>query len=1016
MGLHTGEATLVAGDYYGTPVNRAARLMSLASGGQTIISQSTERLVHDHLPVGVGLLDIGDHQLRGLSHTERVFQVTHPDLPRSFPPLRSLDDTLQDLLAGLDVPFPPRLRPPARHVGRAEELARLDRCWDDVRAGAQRVAFVAGEPGIGKSALVARLATRAHADGAIVLFGRCDEDFGVAYAPFVEALDELVVRLPEPLVDAHLEEYGPHLAQVVPGLRRHARATPTTGIDPDEQRFQLFASIAGLLGMVGKAHPVVLVLDDLQWASKPTASLLRHLLAWANPMRLLVAVTYRDSEVGADHPLHDVTALPLTPPAERIRLAGLGGAELGELLTSAAGHHLDDTAAPLLDALSRDTGGNPFFVSELLRHLVETNALYQDEAGRWQLRGGFDLLELPESTREVVHQRVAHLGADAPTILASAAVIGQDFELGLLATTLELPEETVLGELERAEHAALVRNVTGDQFQFRHALVQQALYQGLGAARRSRAHVRVADAMERAGLATLHPEASAHHLAASGRPEALVRARDYARRAAEAAMTSLAPDAAVGYYRDALALAEQTAAPDAERCELLIGLGAALRQAGDGTHREVLLDAARLADRLGDRDRLVRATLTNSRGWASHTGAIDDEKIEMLEAALRRVGPDDSEARARLLAVLVAELTFKVPLEERRSLSDEAIGIARRLGDPSTLTWVLSTRFNAVRAPHLLGERIQYGAENVAAARQTGDPMALWHAVMEQTQLYVETGSIAELEESLALEVQLADDLRQPYPRWLTTCHRVARAILAGDTDDAERLCEEALKIGSEGGQPDALTLYAGELFAIRDGQGRLAELEPLMEQAAADNPGIPGLRAGVVHSYCERGALDEARAVLDEQRARGFDSFHVDGVWLCTMRLYATVAADVGDADAARELYDLLVPFADQVAADGANVQGPLGGPLGRLAAVMGRHDDAEAWFRRAVAQEERLGAALELARTQVSWAEMLLDRGRAADAPRARELSEIARVVAGARGWASVAARADAVLARAG
>jgi len=287
---------------------------------------------------------------------------------------------------------------------------------------------------------------------------------------------------------------------------------------------------------------------------------------------------------------------------------------------------------------------------------------------------------------------------------------------------------------------------------------------------------------------------------------------------------------------------------------------------------------------------------------------------------------------------------------------------------------------------------------------------------MRQTQICLESGDVSALDESLARETQLAADLRQPHLRWLTTTHRTARALLAGDTEEAERLADEALKIGADSGQPDALTLYLGELYAVRDAQGRLAEIEPAMEQAAADNPGIPGLRAGVVHSYCERGAFDKARAILDEQRALGFDSLHVDGVWLCTIRLYATVAADVADADAAHELYDLLVPFADQVAADGATVQGSLGGPLGRLAAVMGRDDDAEAWFRRAVAQEEQLGAIFELARTQVSWAEMLVDRGRVADVAHARELSEAVRDVARARGWASVAARADAVLARAG
>jgi hypothetical protein len=222
--------------------------------------------------------------------------------------------------------------------------------------------------------------------------------------------------------------------------------------------------------------------------------------------------------------------------------------------------------------------------------------------------------------------------------------------------------------------------------------------------------------------------------------------------------------------------------------------------------------------------------------------------------------------------------------------------------------------------------------------------------------------------------------------------------------------------MGSDDGQPDALTHYLGEIYTVRDAQGRLGELEPAMVQAARDNPGIPGLRAGVAHAYCERGALDEARAVLADVRAKGFDAFPMDAVWLCAMRLFATVAVDVGDGAAARDLYDLLVPFADQVAADGATVQGPVAGTLGRLAAAMGRDDDAEMWFRHAVAQDEQLGAALHLEETRVWWAEMLADRGRADDPARARALSTTAREVATARGWGSLAAKADAVLARLG
>ncbi len=481
MGLHTGEAYARDGDYYGQAPNRAARLMALAHGGQILVSRVTGQLARESMDDDVTLLDVGEHRLRGLARPERVYQVTHPALPQSFPSLRSLDDSLASLMADVSVPFPSRLAIPAAFAGRDRELARLERCWADVRDGTGRIVLVAGEPGIGKTALVARLATRVHEAGDVVLYGRCDDDFGVPYEPFVEALGQLLPNLPEPLLGAHVQEYGPQLAHLLPGLRRSVRGLDAPpGVDSDEQRFQLFASVAALLATVGRAAPIVLVLDDLHWADQPTIALLRHLVRRAEPMRVLLAGTYRDSEVPIGHPLHDLMVQPLTPAAERITLTGLAGPELVTMLEQTAGHEMDEIGLGVADALSRDTGGNPFFVGELLRHLAETGAIYQDEHDRWQLRGTVATLGLPDTVREVIGYRVAHLGADPHRVLAAAAVVGQEFELTVLARVVDEADDWVLDQLERAEQAALVHNLAGDLFRFRHALVQHSLYQDLG--------------------------------------------------------------------------------------------------------------------------------------------------------------------------------------------------------------------------------------------------------------------------------------------------------------------------------------------------------------------------------------------------------------------------------------------------------------------------------------------------------------------------------------------------------
>ncbi len=241
----------------------------------------------------------------------------------------------------------------------------------------------------------------------------------------------------------------------------------------------------------------------------------------------------------------------------------------------------------------------------------------------------------------------------------------------------------------------------------------------------------------------------------------------------------------------------------------------------------------------------------------------------MLEAALEMVGPEDSSARARLLAVLTSELTFSVPLERRQALSDEAVAIARRLGDLPTLASVLSSRFDSVRGPHLLAERIAAADENLAVARTLDDPMLLWLATTGETQLAVETGDADRLDASLDREVRLAEELRQPYPRWLTLVHQSLRMYLVGRIDESDRLANEAFQLGQDIAQPDAFAIYAGHLYSVWAAQGRIGDLLPILAEACAANPGLLGLRAALASAYCAVGRRDEAHAILTEHATR---------------------------------------------------------------------------------------------------------------------------------------------------
>ena len=253
-----------------------------------------------------------------------------------------------------------------------------------------------------------------------------------------------------------------------------------------------------MVSALSRDVPVVIVLEDLQWADKGSLMLLRHLVGSDTPMRMLLVGTYRDSELSAAHGLVEtLAALRRLEGVSRIELTGLDDSGVMALMESAAGHELDDEAVRLAHAIYRETDGNPFFVSEVLRNLVETGAIRQNADGRWEPEATLDVTALPNSVREVIGARVVRLGTEAGRILSTAAVIGRDFDLDLLAAATRREADDVLDALDAARTVSLVREITDTpgHFSFAHALIQRTLYEDLGPTRRARTHRQVAEAL-----------------------------------------------------------------------------------------------------------------------------------------------------------------------------------------------------------------------------------------------------------------------------------------------------------------------------------------------------------------------------------------------------------------------------------------------------------------------------------------------------------------------------------------
>ncbi len=1005
VGLSQGEVAREGDDYFGDPVIEAARLCASCDRGQ-ILAANVVRLMagrrnsHQCRP-------LGEFRLKGLSDPVETVEVL-------WEPLTGVDP-------GLCIPLPSRLavRPTVGVIGRETELQLLAGANKRIAGDQVReVLLISGEAGVGKTALVAEAARAASGDGACVLFGHCEEDLATPYQLFAEALNHYVTHAAEDRLLALVEEQGADLVRLVPALSRRLPELPDSkATDADTERFLLFAAVVRLLARASEDQPVVLVLEDLQWADRGSLLLLRHLIAAEQVIRVLVIATYRDSELSRTHPLVEtLAALHRQSGVSRIEMTGLDDLGVLSLMEAAAGQAMDDAGVALAHAVHNETDGNPFFVSEVLRHLSETGAIYQDTAGRWTAQGPPEQIALPESVRVVIGARVGRLGPAAEHMLSMAAVIGRDFDLEVLGRATGLTEEEMLDILDAAAGAALVRELSNaaGRYIFAHALIQHTLYEDLGPTRRAHAHRHVAEALEE--LCGERPGARvgelARHWFSATQPVDLMKAIEYSRQAADAALIGLAPDEALRYYSQALDIWTRVDDPDEELgLDLRIGLGTAQRQTGDPGFRDTLLGAARRAIAIGDTDRLVAATLANDRGTFSTVDTIDAEKVEVLEIALARL-PAQRPERALLLAMLCSEQTIGSPLDRRKDLADEAIAVALHSGDDVTIVRVLNHVSLPLAVPSLLQWSLARTSDALVRAQRIGDPLLLCSAASGRRFTAACSGDIVEMDRCFEIKSPLVEQLDQPFLTWVHTLQRATRALIAGDADEAERWATEALQIGIDGGQPDAAVIFGAQFIMVSLWRGTLGDLIPMIVQTIDDNPGLPVFVAVLALAHSEAEHAEESRQLLEGFATAGFD-LPLDPTWLTGMIAYADAAVELREPEFAGPMFERLCAFADQWLYTDIATSGPISRTLGGLATVLRRFSEAESYFSHAATISDRVGAKFFAARSDLSWGRMLLERRDPGDPERARELLTRAQAAGTTHGYGTIARRASSALA---
>jgi class 3 adenylate cyclase len=943
VGVSVGDVAEADGDWIGMPVVEAARLCDRAGDDEILASELTARVAGSRSPHETEPL--GDHELKGIDGPVPVVRVRW-SLPEA-PPARHFPASLAAMRTG---PF----------VGRRGLVAELHHAWTE---GGWRALVVSGETGMGKSRLVAELAHLVETSGTAVVLGRCDQEVMVDYRPWFDALGALVGSIG----DEHLARLDPvavaELAAALPALGRRLAVPPSTGsVDADTRHAMIARGVVALLDAVS---PVAVVLDDIQWIDRRSLQLLRQVVLEAGGGVAVIA-TYRDTD------RDEVDAVPATladlrrvEGVRRVALEGLDGPEVADFLAQASGAALDDDRATLAREVHERTAGNPLFVGELSRHLIEAGAF-----GGQPLPAGAAASVLPDGLREVIQRRLGTLGGDLLRTLQVAAAVGSRFDLEIVEDAVALSGgdgRAVLEHLEAADAAGLVAEA-GSGFDFRHGVIREVVLDGLSAARRRRTHRDVVAVLEKKWARSLdrHVMELAHQHAQAQTPESA----SWQMRAATAAIDALDSAAAELADRGLGLLAVSDESDPVLECELLIARAAGKRLAGDET-----IDDARLAFRaaaaLGEQDRMARALLTLS---VRSTADSQADHVAFLTEGLALI---DDESLLSRWSVEVA-IAIREGLDDRfdRDVNrDRVLAVVPHL-DPADVgacqlgmrcaRSLTSSNHPWEAAP--IAERFEAGCEGVDTE---GFPVEVALSTM-----WLHLG---DRDRSDALLDVAAGDRRRSY--WFYDCQvrqrQVMSDLLDGRWAAAAEGIAEVLRIG---GHYQNLLLSCAQQQAWLDRE--TGAFERNFENLGAYLelfPDFAAIRCVRVGELAEAGRFSEARAELD---ALAPDDFRAAGRGWLTLLSFGNLASAAITVDAAEHapvLRRVIEPMAGQMAviATGTNVMCAVDRLLGGLEALAGAHDAADVRFAAALAQEQAMRSRPLEARTRHWWGRALRRRG---------------------------------------
>ena len=862
-------------------------------------------------------------------------------------------------------------------VGRENELRQLHTAFDNAMSGEGSLVMVVGEPGIGKTSLCGQLDTYATLRGGKTLVGHCYEEgsLSLPYLAFVEAMRTYVLARDAAGLKSDLGSGASEVARIVSDVRERLDVEPSDPGDPEQDRYRLMQSVTSFLANAANVQPLVIVLEDLHDADAGTLDMLTHVARNLSGSRLMLVGTYRDVEVDRSHPLSSALAeLRRVANFDRIGLRGLTADEVQRMMAAIAAH---DVPWGISEAVYRQTEGNPLFVQEVLRYLVEEGMLAHRHDG--PARQTPPEMRIPEGLTDVIGKRLSRLSTEANSVLSIASVIGRDFRLDVLQKVAGLSEDDLFTALEEAQAAAVIEERSGAGtavgFRFAHAFFRQTLYEETFAPRRIRLHQQVGRALEEAYGNRLEEHAAelTEHFAQSTEHEDLQKALSYGEMAAERAMSVYAYGEAVRLLEQALQVQEVLDPDDkAKRCDLLLALGEALMPAGDPLRavEAVAPEAFTLADALGDDRRgsaVSRLGLTGLLRYGAGAAVVTPEYRVWAERADRVAAPETSE---RVFAdTALAWLEFVNPgSTEFSALSNRALELARRLDDPKMLWLAAAPNVYAVAWPpqHLEG-RIRLAREVAQWPREHADLTYLPWTLHFCAAVLLGAGD-REGAEALWEEVgQIAERTLDTTPTLLTLHRTNLLLFVDGRLEESLQGIERFVDRAEELGSPVMGRLFGAWQFKHLLYLGRAEEaLAATGYELGSLLPAAPAI------CLAHLGRLPEAREALHNVLQTIEDETAKGGTRLGVISLTLELAVTLADRDAAAALATMLAGHEKYAPMFSGSSNGR---NLGGAAALLGNLEDARAHYQAALEVLAKVRQRPEIALIRLELAELLLD-----------------------------------------